>query len=62
MTSLDENWHKSSRSFINGDCVEARWAEPFVEVRDSKDTGGPVLRFAPDAWAAFVQSLKDGRM
>lgn len=60
MAKLDENWRKSSKSYLTGDCVEVRWAEPFVEVRDSKDTTGPVLRFTPDAWTAFLGSLKDG--
>jgi len=31
-----------------------------VAVRDSKDRGGPVLVFAPEAWAAFVDAAKSG--
>lgn len=47
-------WTKSTYS-ANGDCVEVR-AHPTttVSVRDSKDLGGPVLNFAPEAWETFV--------
>ena len=59
MAALDKHWRKSSRSYHTGECVEVRWAEPFVEVRDSKDISGPVLRIAPEAWVIFVQNLKN---
>jgi Domain of unknown function (DUF397) len=55
-TGTDCNWVKSSQSFSNGNCVEAA-ALPgeIVGVRDSKDPSGPVLRFAPDEWLAFLR-------
>jgi hypothetical protein len=59
MATLDEHWRKSSRSYRDGECVEVRWAKPFIEVRDTKDIGGPVLRFAPDAWVTFIRTLTD---
>ncbi len=31
-------------------------------VRDSKDSGGPVLRFSAEAWQAFLSAVKDGRL
>ncbi len=31
-----------------------------VEVRDSKDRGGPVLRFTPAEWRAFLGGAADG--
>ncbi len=53
-------WHRSTRSGANGNCVEvAGNIETVVAVRDSKDRLGPVLRFAPEAWAAFTASVKD---
>ncbi|GIG88790.1 DUF397 domain-containing protein [Plantactinospora endophytica] len=49
-------WRKSSRSGSNqAACVEvATNLSGVVGVRDSKDQGGPVLVFAPEAWRAFV--------
>src|SRR4051812_47272641 len=54
-------WTKSSRSTGNGACVEVK--SPSVEsvvVRDSKDPQGPVLTFAPEAWASFVADVEGG--
>ncbi|AVT30405.1 DUF397 domain-containing protein [Plantactinospora sp. BC1] len=52
-------WRKSTRSSPNGgDCVEvARNLPGIVAVRDSKDTTGPVLAFAPAAWRTFVNEV-----
>ena len=82
---MDEDWHKSSYSGYNGDCVEWRkssystsnghcvqWRKSShsgsnghcvevaggVQVRDSKDPGGPVLTFTPAEWRAFIATLK----
>jgi hypothetical protein len=51
-------WVKSSHSGSNGDCVEVASLPETIMVRDTKDRTGPVLRFAPDAWRAFTDSLK----
>jgi hypothetical protein len=54
-------WVKSSLSFANGDCVEvARLPDGRVAVRDSKDPAGPVLRFTPAEWAAFLGGVQNG--
>jgi hypothetical protein len=45
-------WRKSSYSGQNGgDCVETE-----VYVRDSKNTQGPRLGFAAQAWSQFVEA------
>ena len=49
------HWVKSSLSFSNGNCVEvANLSEGGVAVRNSRDPEGPVLRFTPDEWHAFI--------
>ena len=55
------NWIKSSLSFSNGNCVEvANLTGGRVGVRHSKDTEGPVLRFTPDEWHAFLGGVRNG--
>jgi hypothetical protein len=59
--SGDPVWVKSSFSFANGDCVEvASLADGRIGVRDSKDSAGPVLRFTPAEWRAFVAGAQNG--
>lgn len=60
-------WVKSSYSGNGGaDCVE--WAPTaaalrgVVPVRDSKDPGGPALRFTPEAWSSFVGAVARGEL
>ncbi|UNO41331.1 DUF397 domain-containing protein [Streptomyces sp. MST-110588] len=48
-------WFKSSYSTNDGpECVEVAATPSAINVRDSKDPGGPHLRFARDAWAGFL--------
>ncbi|MFI5776655.1 DUF397 domain-containing protein [Nocardia sp. NPDC051570] len=54
-------WHKSSYSQSGGDCVEvAHLDDGGVGVRDSKNTSGPALVFAPGEWDAFTADLQNG--
>lgn len=57
---LSRTWAKSSYSDPNGgDCVEARHANAgAVEVRDSKDPGGPVVAFSRESWQAFTTAIR----
>lgn len=49
-------WFKSSYSdgTDGNSCVELALTPGTVHVRDSKNTEGPRIAFAPDTWAAFV--------
>ncbi|AXK35130.1 DUF397 domain-containing protein [Streptomyces armeniacus] len=48
-------WIKSSHSTNEGpECVEVAATPNTVLVRDSKNTAGPRLAFAPGAWDTFV--------
>ncbi len=54
-------WVKSSLSFSNSNCVEvADLPGGGIGVRDSKDPGGPVLRFTPGEWHAFLGGVRKG--
>lgn len=62
MSTLDMNWRKSTRSNNNGACVEIRYINGTIQVRDTKDRIGPVLDFTPRDWAAFMIGLRDGQI
>ena len=54
-------WIKSSLSFSNGNCVEvAAFPGGDVGVRNSRDPDGPVLRFTPAEWRAFLGGARLG--
>ncbi len=55
------DWIKSSLSFSNSNCVEVtNLPHGEVGVRDSKDSEGPVLRFTPGEWHAFLGGVRSG--
>ena len=55
------SWVKSSLSFANGNCVEvASLPDGGVGLRNSRDPEGPVLRFTPDEWHAFLGGAQKG--
>jgi hypothetical protein len=56
---MNGSWQKSSASGTRN-CVEARAGGGGVEVRDSKNPGGPVLAYTPAEWAAFLHGVKRG--
>jgi hypothetical protein len=57
----EPSWIKSSLSFSNGNCVEvAGLPDGRVGVRHSKESEGPVLRFTPDEWRAFLGGVRNG--
>jgi hypothetical protein len=58
---MGKSWRKSTRSNVNGACVEVRRRASTVQVRDTKDRRGPVLTFSTDAWRAFVAGVHAGR-
>ncbi|GIH18370.1 DUF397 domain-containing protein [Rugosimonospora africana] len=60
MSTLTTRWRKSSRSSTNGSCVEVRRATGTVQVRDTKDRGGPVLSFDARSWGAFIAAVRAG--
>jgi hypothetical protein len=60
-TEPGAGWVKSSLSYANHNCVEvADLPGGTVGVRNSRDTDGPVLRFTPDEWRAFIGGVCQG--
>jgi hypothetical protein len=57
---LSADWRKSTLSTENG-CVEAAFIDGLVSVRDSKAPNGPILRFDPSVWSAFIKDIHEGR-
>jgi hypothetical protein len=53
-------WRTSSRCGANGPCVQFAELPGGVGLRDSKDPGGPVLRFTPEEWRAFTAGVIAG--
>jgi hypothetical protein len=56
---FEPSWAKSSFS-ADGACVEIAYHEDQILVRDSKDPGGPHLRFSPKEWTAFIKGVLSG--
>jgi len=56
----ESDWIKASASDPNGNCVEQRRFGDLIEVRDSQDREGPVLRFRPAEFAAWLDGAKKG--
>jgi Domain of unknown function (DUF397) len=63
MTGIDlsrAEWHKSSYSSQDGNCVEVAQNLPgVVAVRDSKNPDGSVLVVTLEEWQGFVSALKN---
>ena len=54
-------WIKSSLSYANGNCVEvADLPGGAIGIRNSRDSAGPVLRFTPEEWHAFLGGVRNG--
>jgi hypothetical protein len=52
-------WHKSSYSSQDGNCVEvARNLPGIVAIRDSKDSDGPKLVIASPEWDGFISAIR----
>ena len=62
MTEIDlscAQWHKSSYSGQSGNCVEvARNLPALVAVRDSKAPDRSNLLVSPEAWRAFLLTVR----
>lgn len=53
-------WIKARASGGGSNCVEVRRREDEIEVRDSKDPDGPMLRFSFAEMAAWFDGVRNG--
>jgi uncharacterized protein DUF397 len=53
-------WVKATASNADGTCVEMRRYNDVIEVRDTKDRSGPVLRFTSAEFAAWLDGAAKG--
>jgi hypothetical protein len=60
VTGETPQWIKATRSGDDADCVEMRRDGDVIAVRDSKDKAGPVLRYTPAEFAAWLDGAKKG--
>ena len=53
------DWRVASYTGGQGNCVEVGTSAVMIAVRDTKNReDGPVMRFDPPAWRAFIRRLK----
>jgi hypothetical protein len=57
MAALNERWHKATRSGNNGQCVEARFVDGVVEVRNSNSPDAGSVRFTRAEWETFIAAV-----
>jgi hypothetical protein len=54
-------WRKAARSVNDGACVEfAMLPDSMIGLRNSRDPGGPVLKFTGPEWLAFLDGATKG--
>ncbi|MCY7344222.1 MAG: DUF397 domain-containing protein [Pseudonocardia sp.] len=53
-------WVKARASNADGSCVEQRAHNDLIEVRDTKDRSGPVLRFTRAEFSAWLDGARSG--
>jgi hypothetical protein len=59
VVGTDTGWAKARKSDAGGNCLEVRRHAGAIEIRDSKDPAGPVLRFTGREWDAFLDGARN---
>ncbi|GAA1442075.1 DUF397 domain-containing protein [Nocardiopsis tropica] len=55
---MTAEWHKSSYSSGNNECVEVREYAAGADVRDTQNRSLGHIAYSSDAWAAFLSKVK----
>jgi hypothetical protein len=58
---LGPDWEKSFLSGNNGQCVEARFVDGHVEIRNSNSPDAGSVRFTREEWERFGESYDGGQ-
>ncbi len=56
----DTGWIKARMSDTGTSCVEQRRHDSMIEIRDTKDRSGPVLRFTRAEYQAWLDGAAKG--
>ncbi len=54
------DFRKSKACWDDHNCVEVAMKDGYIGIRDSKQSGSPVLAFNKDEWSAFIAGVKAG--
>lgn len=60
MSEPQVQWHKSSHSGSETNCLEVAFVDEGVAARDSKNRSGPVLLFSRGEWVSFLAGVREG--
>ena len=61
VNSANGTWRRSSYCTAPDSlCIEVSTGRHEVRLRDSKNRGGPVLRFTHEEWRVFVLGVRNG--
>lgn len=56
---VNVDWHTSTFCAA-GNCIQVAEIDGSIAVRDSKNPQGPVLRYSPAEWQAFLDGVENG--
>ncbi len=51
-------WRKSTRSVVNGECVEVTNTHGVIAVRDSRNSKAVTLFYSVAEWRSFIADMK----
>ncbi|MEU9618378.1 DUF397 domain-containing protein [Streptomyces sp. NPDC098085] len=57
-----DRWQKSSYCAQGDSCMHVAARDSTVELTESDDPSGAILRTTPAAWAALVRTVKENRV